>query len=318
MNPISMVMDKLKLRVAERIAYSIAFAAIVIDLFLVFWKGAQLDWIAYVWLTGSSLALLAMGSYYRLKGRSERIASALICTGGLMIFSMALSVFNYLLLPITQSPVDQYVAGVDALFGYHWPTAMQWAADHPTINTVLKYSYMTTMPQLSLLVVILGLVGRHKDLHVMILSVVISATLAICFWGLFPSLGAKSLYILPKELWAAVGPVVDEAYTVELKRIAIEGPGLISPSEIRGLIAFPSYHASLAFVAIAASRNIKFLFPIFLVLNLIILPATFIHGGHHLLDPFAGLVLFLIANSIAQKLVTKDHVQQNIPHIVPV
>jgi len=316
MNPVAVIFDNIQLRLAERVAYSIAFAVIVIDLMLIYLKDAQIDWLAYIWLTGLSLTLLAAGCIYRIKNRSERIASALICTGGLIIFSMALSVFNYLLLPITQNPIDSYVASIDALFGYHWPTAMQWAADHPTINLIMKLCYMTTMPQLSLLVVILGLAGRHKDMHVMILSIVISATLAICFWGLFPSLGAKSLYTLPKELWASVAPVVDEFYTLELKRIAIEGPGLITPKEIRGLIAFPSYHASLAFIAIVAARNIKFLFPIFLAINIIILPATFIHGGHHLLDPVAGLVLFLIANLIARKFVTKDHVRLQIPQIV--
>lgn len=309
--------NSLQLRAAERIAYSIALFAILIDLFLIYWKGAIIDWPAYSGLFLLSTMLFVLGYIYRIKGRSERIASALICTGGLIVFSMALSLFNYLLLPITQSPIDPYIADIDALFGFYWPDIMQWAAENPTINMILKLSYTTTMPQLSVLVALLGILGLHRDLHVLILSVVISATLAICFWGLFPTLGAKSLYDLPVETWMAVSPIVDLNYTNELKRIAVEGASFITPSEIRGLIAFPSYHASLAFIALISARNLKYLFPVFIVLNLLILPATFIHGGHHFLDPFAGFVLFWIAYKIATRVVDADHVNLNIPKIVP-
>lgn len=304
------------LRTAERIAFSVGLIAIVINLVMIWQKGVLIDWPAYINLTVGTSVLLAIGLYYRLSARSERIASAMICTAGVIFFTMALSVYNYLLLPITRPTIDIQIAQIDALFGYHWPSVMQWAAEHPVINFVLKCAYVTTMPQLAVLTVLLGLSGRHKDLHVMVLAIVISATLAICFWGLFPTLGAKSLHEIPQDVWLAVAPVVDQSYTLELKRIAIEGPGFITPDEIRGLIAFPSYHSALAFIALISARNLKYLFPIFLVTNLLILPATFIHGGHHLLDPFAGFALFYLAYRLAKSIVSIDHERRQIPEIV--
>ena len=50
-------------------------------------------------------------------------------------------------------------------------------------------------------------------------------------------------------------------------------------------------------------RNVKWVFPVYLVLNLLILPATSFHGGHHLVDVFGGIALFAIGTVIAEKTV---------------
>ncbi len=252
----------------------------------------------------------------RSKGRSERIASALICSGAFIFFSACLSLFNYLLLPIVRPLIDVPIAEIDAMFGYHWPDVMALAANYPAVTSVLKFAYITTIPQFAMLVVILGLSGRLRDLHVMITSVAITATLTICFWGLFPTLGAKSMYILTPELWAAVNPIVDEEYAKDLLRIGEHGPGLISPQEIRGLIAFPSYHAVLAFTAMYAARNVRFVAQIFLILNLLILPGIFIHGGHHLMDLPAGFAMFVFGTWLARRAVYEDYEVRGKPALV--
>ncbi|MEM9986356.1 MAG: divalent metal cation transporter, partial [Bacteroidota bacterium] len=43
-----------------------------------------------------------------------------------------------------------------------------------------------------------------------------------------------------------LGAVADDRYSAEIASLAQTGPGVISPKEIRGLIAFPSYHTVLA------------------------------------------------------------------------
>lgn len=314
----SLNLKHLEFRSAERIMFNVSLFALFIDLFLVFWKSSNIDWLAYGGVTAFTVVLLAIGSVYRLLNRSERIAAALVGTAGLMFFSMVMSLFNYLLLPIVRAPIDHQLAAIDAMFGFYWPHAMQIAAHYPMITTILKVAYLSTLPQLAVLIVVLGLSGRHRDMHVLLLAVVVTATLAICFWGLFPSLGAKSLYQLPPAIWAAVAPVVDQSYAEALKRMAIDGPGLISPNEIRGLIAFPSYHASLAFIALYSSRNLKYVFPIFLVLNVLIIPATFVHGGHHLIDPFAGMILFALGVLCAKRFVDAEYKKTGAVEIIPV
>ena len=282
---------------------------------LILSKDAQIDWLGYAGICASVGVPILIGLYYRHSGRSERIASTLICTGGFILFSACLSLFNYLLLPLRNPVIDVPIAEIDAWFGYHWPAVMEFAASHPIPTFILKLAYMTTIPQITLLVVILGLSGRIRDLHVMITIVIFTATLTICFWGLFPTLGAKSMYVLPQEIWAAVNPVVNEAYTKYLLDIAVNGPGIITPNEIRGLIAFPSYHAVLAFIAMYAGRNLPYLRWVFFILNLLILPATFIHGGHHMIDFLGGFAMFALGVIVARSAVKRDYEHLNLPAI---
>ena len=301
----------------ERFMLTVTFAAAMVDLAMIGWKGSSVDWLAYAGLLTLFACLLAGGLAYRITNRSERIALSMIGAGIFIMFSAALSMYNYLLLPLTRPVIDVPLAEMDAMFGYHWPQIMQWAADHLFVSNVLKMAYITTLPQIALLVVILGLTGRQMELHKLLVSVTISATITICFWGLFPTLGAKSMYQIPMEIWQTVAPIVNLEYTNELKKIAVDGPGIITPSEIRGLIAFPSYHAVLAFTAIYAARTVKWLFPIFLVVNLLILPGIFVHGGHHLVDLPAGFVVFLIGAWAGNHVVHKDYRVRKAPALCP-
>ena len=295
---------------------TVGAAAGLVDFALIAHKGSLIDFPAYGGLVALILFVIPLGIFYRIKGRSERIASALICTGAFIFFSACLALFNYLLLPITRPLIDVPIAQVDALFGYHWPQVMEFAAANPIPTFILKLAYMTTIPQFAMLVVILGLSGRMRDLHVMITSVTITATLTICFWGLFPTLGAKSMYILPPEIWAAINPVVNEEYAKDLLHIGANGPGLISPKEIRGLIAFPSYHAVLAFTAIYSARNVPIVAQAFLILNLLILPGIFIHGGHHLMDLPSGFVMFALGTWLAKRAVYREYEYRGAPALV--
>ena len=163
------------------------------------------------------------------------------------------------------------------------------------------------------MVIILGLSGRIRELHVMIASVTITATFTICFWGLFPAFGTTTLYELPRALEILVAPVANTAYGQELLHMAVEGPGIISPKEIKGLVAFPSYHIVLAVTAVYAARSVKWVFPAYLVLNALIVPGIFIHGGHHFVDLPAGIFVAFIGIFIARKAIDLYFQANNLP-----
>lgn len=299
------IANRLHLRPAEFTMLIVAVFALLINFCLIFYKGANVDYAAYTGILLAVTVLSTIGYFYRLSGRSENIASGLICASIFIFFSGCMALFNYLLLPVTFGPFDHILANVDSYFGFYWPDIMALATHYPLFTLLMKWAYMSTMIQFALLVAILGLSGRTRDLHVMITSVTITATLTICFWGIFPTTGTTTIYEIPLDVWMAVNPPVDRNYALELITIVKQGPSLISPKEIRGLIAFPSYHAVLAFTAMYAARNLKVLGPIFFVINLLILPSIFVHGGHHFVDLPAGLLMFLFGTYLALKTAKK-------------
>lgn len=298
---------KINLQQAEFTMLCVAVFALIINFSLILVKGANVDYAGYLGIALTVCMLSSIGYFYRLSGRSENIASGLLCAAIFIFFSACLSLFNYLLLPLAHGPYDLMLAEWDSLFGYHWPDIMALAAQYPFFTTVLKFAYMSTMLQFAMLIAILGLSGRKQDLHVMITSVTITATLTICFWGLFPTTGTTTIHELPQSLWDQIGPTVDRAYALDLISIVRNGPSVITPTEIRGLIAFPSYHAVLAFTAMYAAWNLRFIGPIFFVVNLLILPSIFVHGGHHFVDLPAGFLMFVLGTVLAKKFTTTDN-----------
>jgi membrane-associated phospholipid phosphatase len=63
---------------------------------------------------------------------------------------------------------------------------------------------------------------------------------------------------------------------------------------VQGVATFPSFHAAGAIVYISAVRGIRFLFPFFIVINILMLISTMPIGGHHLADMLSGIALALI------------------------
>jgi len=295
MNWVTNIRLFLHLKPAEFLMAQVVVALVLFDCILLIHKDSTLDALGYSQVVFVAAFLLSIGYFYRLTGRSERIGYAMIGTGIFMLFMMCLGLFNYLLLPLQGETIDKYIVQIDAMFGYHWPDVMALAAQYPTITYILKLAYSSTTIQLAILTVLLGLSGRIHDLHMMLLLITITAVITVCFWGFFPSFGTTYVHTLPDEIWESVNPFVGKEYGVLLAELSIKGASYVTPSEIRGLIAFPSYHAVLAIIAAYAARNVKIVGPIFFILNLLVLPSVFIHGGHHLMDLFASITVFAFA-----------------------
>lgn len=298
---------------AEKTMAIVAVAAGLIDIILIVYNGSDVDWAGYLTILAVVFGMMTLGFVYRLSGRSGRIGAAAICAGLFIFYSLCMSMFNYQLLPLWREPIDLGLSAIDSMFGYHWPAVIEWSGNHPVFNAIVRFAYMSTIPQFAAIVVILGLTGRIKELHILITAVTITATFTICFWGVFPSLGAKSLYDLPLAMELLASPVVSTVYGDHMLLMAEQGPGIISPKEIKGLVAFPSYHIVLALTAVYAARKVKWVFPVYLVLNALILPGIFMHGGHHMVDLPAGILVAVVGLYLAHKTVSKDYREKDIP-----
>ncbi|RUM96122.1 hypothetical protein EET67_19195 [Pseudaminobacter arsenicus] len=305
-----MTQSRFRLWPAELFILKLSASLMALDACLILLRGSNIDIASYGAVIGLAVVLFAVGFAYRRTGRSEPIASTAICTGLLVLFTSSMSQFSYLLLPNPRPVIDAWLTAIDGLFGYHWPDALALSARHPLFNEAMRFAYLSTLPQMAILVVVLGLTGRIRTLQALIGSIAISGMLTVMFWGVFPSLGPSTLYAVSPEILATVRPVVDPEYGADITRLLHDGPSHLSPDEIRGLIAFPSYHTVLAATATYYSRKVSWAFPFFLIVNLIVLPAVLVHGGHHLVDIPAGFAVFAVSAFIAHRMVGDNRLPQ--------
>ena len=244
---------------------------------------------------GLLAAFLMTGAhFYRVVRPDPRLTAMLFGAGFLCIFSCEASTLNYLLLPHAGPRIDAVLAGWDRALGFDWPAAMRWMAHHPLLNAIAFLAYSSMLPQVALSAIVLGTIEPAR-VYRACSALALSALLCIAIWVLAPSFGAFSVYAWHDPHMTLA---LDSGYARELERLLRDGPGLISPRDAKGLIGFPSYHAAMALLAIWYLRDVKFLRWPVLALNLAVLLATPVQGGHHAVDvlasfPVAALSIFL-------------------------
>lgn len=277
---------------AERLILRIIAALLLIDVVMIVHKGLGVDLPGYAGSVGCGLLMVMFGQLYRVRRPNERIASALTAAGLFILFSIAGSIFNYMFLPIAFEPIDPLLFKVDAMLGYSWPGVVTWAATYPWIGKLLFVVYATSLPQLLLIVLALGFTGKYRMLHHFLLTGVIGALLSIAFWVCFPTFGAKAYHALPQWVSQTIPMAVDPAYGQELMRLGREGVTYLTPKNVLGLIGFPSFHIFMACMSVFfVPRHVV---PIVIIgtLNVLMLPAVLVQGGHHLSDVFGGMMTF--------------------------
>ena len=256
----------------------------------------------YAVLAGLTLLLWMGGTYYQRYRREADLAAMLFGAGFLIGFSAGASVLNNYLLTVAGPSIDGTLAHIDRLLGFDWPGMMTAMAGHPLLNRFFKLAYNSVLPQIALAIVLLGWKRQSLSIYRLCLAIAFGAVVVISIWTLFPSFGAVAVYTLPPDVAARLDVMLDANYGQELVRMLAEGPGYISPANMKGLVGFPSYHVVLALlVAWSVWRIAYWRWPL-LVLNAVVVIATPIQGGHHWIDVIAG---FPVAVLVA---VAADHV----------
>ncbi|MDZ7925720.1 MAG: phosphatase PAP2 family protein [Agrobacterium sp.] len=292
----------MRLFAAERFVLGFIATFFVIDVTLIAAKGIRVDYAGYFLCALAGACVFILGQFYRKSGRDLGIAAALISSGLFILFSLVGSVFNYMFLPVSFPTIDHVLFRVDAVFGYSWPDIVIWAATYPWIGKTLFLVYTTSLPQLLLIIIALGFTGKDRMLHHFIVTGVIGAFACITFWIFFPTYGAKAYYELPQWVEQTIPMAVDPAYGRELMRLGQEGVDYLTPQNVLGLIGFPSFHIFMTAMSVWFVPRNRFVMAVILPLNLLMLPAVLVQGGHHLSDIFGGLAAFVIVCTVSGRL----------------
>ena len=282
----------------QRILLSIAVGLIAVDLVWGLCGHFQVDGAAYIRLGLLSLALTGAGIFYQTRRSEPRIAAMLMGAAFLCAFSAAASMLNYFLLTAHGPRIDVALAAADRALGFDWSAAMTAMAGHPLLGRLFFLAYNIVLPEIALMMVMLGWSGNTDKTYRFCIAVAAGALASIFLWALAPSFGAMSVYHLPPAIARAAAASVNGEYGGVLVAMLRNGPGFISPADVRGLIGFPSYHGVLALIVIWYGRSLPRLFWPLLAANFLVLVATPVQGGHHLVDvlaafPVAALAIFL-------------------------
>lgn len=278
------------------------FALVAVDAIWIALAGDTFDLASLSACIGFTALLAAIGYFYTRVRPDERLGAVGIEAAFLTIFSAAACVFSYLVTTTNRPLIDATLVQWDSLFGFDWFAYMRFTNTHHWIAALFSFVYQTTLPKIALVLVILPVLGRLERVREMTLLVMISSILCIVIAGIIPSAGALGYFHPPASFYAASHPVVDLAYKQSFFDLRAGTLTHFSLTDLKGLVAFPSYHVALAVTMMIAFRGMPFWFWSIVILNTLTILATPIDGGHHLVDGLGGAALALVTAAIVIRL----------------
>jgi len=232
------------------------------------------------------------GLHYR------RLASVAQSGAFMVCLTSAMSVLSYLLIALAPPLVDERLATLDGVLGFHWPLVYAWVREHPHINTILRIAYISGGIQLVLVPMLAGLLGHADYLREFLSSLTLSCALLLLIAAPWPAVGAYVHFGI-----ASPGELATISHFSALRDGSLRA---IDLSQMQGLISLPSYHTTMALIFIQAMRWTRRGFVLACVLNLTMIASTPTEGGHYLVDVIAGLGLWLLTMCMLRVLLRRS------------
>lgn len=302
----------LRLFTAEELSLWLSFVTASVAFLFIFRNNVSLDLLSFMPAAIGFVTLFGGALIYRRLGRSQRISNTLSACGIFIIFSASGVILNYALLSGQANIIDTNLFAIDHWIGFNWQIFAEQAARFPVFSRWLGPLYNSSIIQITFVILLLGFIGRPKQLHHFLLVGIIASIASILTWAFFPSFGPSAYINLAPEIDANLGRVFNVQLGQKLLELYANGPTIISANNLLGLIAFPSMHTVMALMCVWHVRATWFFWPMLLT-NLLMIPAILLHGGHHLIDIIGGLVLFIISCRIASRLIPDSDYRPNVP-----
>ncbi|WGY69870.1 phosphatase PAP2 family protein [Burkholderia cepacia] len=244
----------------------------ITEISIAFVASAILYWLAsldrYRWLTQAF--------------RCKEVAAAIVYLITIAVWGQAVSIASYLGTSLDIPTIASILDRFDTAIGFHWLDAYRWVAAHHSLRIVLAYAYLSAFAQFFLIGALLAIARRPNDIAEFAVVIFVSSILLLLVSIPFPAESAFVYY-----------GITDPGTSSTVSDFALLRNGtmhVINPYAVQGLVSMPSFHTMLAIFFAYSVRHVRFVFPVAIILNGVMIASTITVGGHYLVDVFAGVV----------------------------
>lgn len=249
-------------------------------------------------LSCAGLELLA--AFYSTRRPEPRFAVSLSGLAQIIAFSACAALLSYAV-AATGGPLwDITFQAIDRSFGLDWLAYLNGLNDRPRLGFALSLAYQSLMPQMILVVVVLGFGGRLGAVREFVLAFVTAGLATVLLSGLMPAMAMFVHLGLTPDNFPRLNPAAAYVHFDHLSGLRDGTLRNVSLDHIEGIITFPSFHAALGVLFIRYFWMSRIARWPGLALNAMLIAATPIDGGHYFVDVGAGALIAIIAIAIAR------------------
>jgi PAP2 superfamily len=255
----------------------------------------------YIFRGTLALVFLGIGQFCRRVRAYPSIATSATAVALFLVAGQVMRLFNYTLLPYDYSSIDHLLAWLDAKLGFVWSSFAVEMTNYPKLCNLLGLVYISCYLQIASLVIMLGIFRRNSAITRFLSANVIGGLITICIWFLFPSSTPSAFQALSPEIGSKLDLVLSVEWGKWLAAVGHSGLHTLNPSELGGIVGFPSFHTVMAILILRYAKEFPGGLAFYSTLNVLMIPAILLHGAHNLVDVIGGCAVGAISIWLTEK-----------------
>jgi hypothetical protein len=284
-------MNPNKLQHADRVTWIVIAAVAGAVLISSALEPFQIEWSSFR-KAALVLTLLISASWFYLRVRKDApLAEALMSAAQIIAFASVAAPLSYVAAGAAFPLWDIDLAAWDHRLGLDWTAWLAIMNAAPLLHAILAAAYASFAVQTTAVVVVLAIAGHGLRLRIFILSFMLLTLITIAISTVIPAQGVWGYLHLSALDSPAIVPTTRDLHLPiffglrdgTFRHLVAEGA--------EGIITFPSLHAALGLLFIFALWPVRYIGWISVLLNLAMIAATPVDGGHYFSDVVAGLTL---------------------------
>ena len=286
-------------------AWTLLGVALVLIALLELWRPLPIAPASILPFTLACTPLVCIALFYsRIRPQENLVATAQSLLQ-MLIFSALGCLLQYLLAREGGALWDAWFAAMDRSLGLDWLAYIQAVEARPRLRSALTFAYATLISEAICVVLILGMTDRLQALRIFVLAGMMAGGIIILLSPMFPSTSCFVFLGLTQEDFQNVHVTAGYAQNADYQALRGGTFAMIYLPKMQGIIAFPSYHASLATVnAWGFWRSGKTWLRVpGISLALGTIASAPVDGGHYFVDVLAGIAIAIPSIFAAKRLV---------------
>lgn len=257
--------------------------------------GLNFAWESAALTVGACAGLAALAAFYRTWRPEPRIADTLTALAQVIAFGACAAPLSYAVAATAGPLWDSTFHSWDLALGLDWRAYLGWVDAHPKLAIAMMLAYRSLLVQMMLVVILLGFCGRLLALRGFVVALCLSGTVTVLIGGLTPALTNFTTLNVNMADFPHVQPVAASVHVAQLMALRDGTLRTLSLDSLEGIVAFPSFHATLGALFLWAFWSLRGARLPALVVNGLLVASTPIDGGHYFVDVIAGLAIAVLA-----------------------
>lgn len=249
-------------------------------------------------------AVFTAGARYYAGWRDEpRLSHALDCTGQMVVFLALGCLLSYEVATFGFPLQDRVFYAADTSLGLDWLAYLKVIDERPWLGALFSFAYASFIPQAIVLITVMSFSGEGIRIRAVVLAMMIAGLVTILISGFLPAMAMFVHLGLTPADYPNLNPAAAFVHVADMTGLRSGEPFRLDLMRAEGIITFPSYHAALGMLLLIGPATNRWVRWPFWLLNVAMIAATPIDGGHYFIDVAAGLAIAVASYVVARRLV---------------